>query len=229
MYVPYQVLNPITQQTMTVYDLSLSAPASGLPYYTNPSAADRSYKGLQFILEKGLSNRYQFMASYTLSKAEGLVPLGTWGSGGMTAGSNWNNPNRFINTRGLLDMDKTHEIKFAGVYYAPYGFILGVSYIGQSGTPYARTFNVRLPRGISAFNSETPGSQRTPFQHMIDIRLEKRFQAGRLQPNVFFEAFNLLNSNTATGTGALYNSPTYGRTTAILPPRIFRLGVGLGF
>lgn len=228
-YNPFQVLNPITQQTMTVYDLDLAAPALGEPYYTNPSEADRSYKGLQFILEKGLSDHYQFLASYTLSEAEGLVALGTWGSGGMTAGSNWNNPNRFINTRGKLDMDKTHEVKFSGVYYAPYGFILGASYIGQSGTPYARTFNVRLPRGISSFNAEIPGSQRTPFQHMIDLRLEKRFQAGNLQPSVFFEAFNLLNANTAIGTGALWNSPTYGKTTAILPPRIFRLGVSLQF
>jgi hypothetical protein len=64
---------------------------------------------------------------------------------------------------------------------------------------------------------------------MIDLRLEKNFQVGRMRPSVFFEAFNLLNGNTAIGIGGLYNSPTYNKTTAILPPRIFRLGVALNF
>ncbi len=227
-YDPYEVLNPITGSPLTVYNRKPGAPMSQM-HYTNPSEANRNYKGLQFILEKGLSNHYQFLLSYTYSKAEGMVALGTWGSGGMTSSGTWNNPNMYVNTRGRLDLDKPHELKFSGVYYAPYGFILGINYIGQSGTPYARTFNVRLNQGTSSFNAELPGTQRTPFQHMIDVRLEKRFQTGRFHPNVFLEVFNLLNANTAIGTGGLYNSPTYGKITAILPPRIFRVGVGLSF
>ncbi len=64
---------------------------------------------------------------------------------------------------------------------------------------------------------------------MLDVRVEKNFAVGRVRPSIFFEAFNLLNSNTAIGTGALFGSPTYGQTTAILPPRIFRVGLGLNF
>ena len=227
-YEPKQVPNPITNSELTVYNLKRGAPSSS-PYYTNPSAADRSYTGIQFILERSLADHYQFLASYTYSKAKGMVALGTWGSGGMSASGTWNNPNMYVNTRGLLDLDKTHEIKFSGVYYAPLGIILGVNYIGQSGMPYARMFSVSLNQGRTSFNAEAPGAKRTPLQHMIDLRLEKNFQVGRMRPSVFFEAFNLLNGNTAIGIGGLYNSPTYNKTTAILPPRIFRLGVALNF
>ncbi len=228
-YEALQVMNPFTNSPMTVYDLKPGAPVTSDTYYTNPSAADRAYRGIQFVLEKGLSNHYQFLASYTYSRAKGMVALGTWGSGGMSANGTWNNPNMFVNTRGLLDLDKTHEIKFSGVYYAPFGIILGVNYIGQSGMPYARTFTVNLSTGPTTFNAEAPGAKRTPFQSMIDVRLEKNLQVGRVRPSVFFEAFNLLNSNTAIGIGALYKSPTFDKTTAILPPRIFRLGVALNF
>ena len=86
-----------------------------------------------------------------------------------------------------------------------------------------------LNQGPSIFNAEAPGAKRTPFQHMVDVCLEKNFQLGRVRPSVFFEAFNLLNGNAAIGIGGLYNSPTYGKITAILPPRIFRLGLSLNF
>ena len=228
-YDPVEVTNPITNEPMTVYNLRDGAPTASLPFYTNPPQADRKYKGLQFILEQGLYNHFQFILSYTLSKANGTVPLGTWGSGGMTASGTWNNPNMFVNTSGLLDLDKTHDVKFSGVWLAPYGFVLGVNYIGQSGAPYARFFNVELNQGIMSFNAETPGAKRTPFQHMIDVRLEKSFLVGRIKPSVFFEAFNLLNSNTAIGIGAQVDSPTFNQITAILPPRIFRVGVALTF
>jgi len=228
-YVPVEVSNPITNSPLTVYDLKPGYPSSQSPYYTNPDQADRTYKGVQFIIEKSMADNYMFLFSYTLSKAEGMVALGTWGSGGMTAGGGWNDPNMYINTRGLLDLDKTHQVKFSGVYYAPFGIIVGLNYIGQSGAPYARFFQVTLSTGPTSYNGEKPGGKRTPFQHMVDFRIEKNILVRGVRPCIFFEAFNLFNSNTAIGLGAQFGSPTYDQITAILPPRIFRLGVGLNF
>jgi hypothetical protein len=227
-FVPVNVLNPITNSPLTVYDYKPGYPPSS-QYYTNPDRAYRKYKGLQFILEKSMSDNFMFLFSYTLSKANGLVNLGTWASGGMTAGGGWNNPNVYINTDGLLDLDKTHQFKFSGVYYAPFGIIVGLNYIGQSGSPYARNFRVNLSTGPTGFNGEIPGSKRTPFQHMVDVRIEKNILVGSVRPSIFFEAFNLFNANTAIGIGSQYASPTFDQITAILPPRIFRLGVGLNF
>lgn len=225
---PVAVDNPVTGGTLTVYNLKSDAPAN-FTYYTNPAEADRTYKALQFILEKSLSHNFQFMLSYTMSRAEGMVPLGVWGSSGMQASGTWNDPNMFVNSRGVLDLDKPHSFKFNGVWTAPLGFIVGVNYVGQSGFPYARGFDVSLNQGTTTFPAEKPGAQRTPFQHLIDLRIEKNFTVGRFQPRLFAEAFNLLNSNTALGIGSVYGTSSYDQITAIISPRIFRLGIGLSF
>jgi len=226
-FVPINVANPISGGTLTVYNQVEFEDA--FTYYTNPEEADRKYRAVQFILEKSFSDNYQFMLSYTYSKAEGMVNLGVWNGGGMSAGGTWNNPNMYINSRGVLDLDKPHSIKLSGIYQGPWGLIFGLNYIGQSGFPYQRWFNVDLSQGVTGFSAEEPGAQRTPFQHLIDIRLEKMFTIGKVQPRVFFEVFNLFNSNTAIGIGAQYDSPTYDQITAILSPRIMRVGVGFQF
>jgi len=164
-----------------------------------------------------------------MSRAEGMVPLGVWGSSGIMASGTWNDPNMYVNSRGLLDLDKPHSIKFNGVWNAPLGFILGVNYVGQSGFPYARGFDVSLNQGTLTFNAEEPGAQRTPFQHLIDLRLEKNFTMGRFQTRLFAEVFNLTNSNTALGIGSIYGTSSYDEITSILSPRILRVGLGLSF
>jgi hypothetical protein len=226
-FVPLEVDNPIGGGTLTVYNQVEFEDT--FTYYTNPEEADRKYRAIQFVLEKSFSDNYQFMLSYTYSKAEGMVNLGVWGGGGMSAGGGWNNPNMYINSRGLLDLDKPHSIKLSGIYQAPWGIIFGLNYIGQSGFPYQRWFNVQLNQGMTGFAGEEPGAQRTPFQHLVDIRLEKMFEIGKVRPRVFFEVFNLFNTNTAIEIGSQYDSPTFEEITSILPPRILRIGFGLQF
>jgi len=224
---PVNVVDPITGSGLTIYNQMEFQDT--YTYYTNPDEADRKYRALQFVLEKSFSNNYQFLLSYTWSKAEGMVQLGIWGGGGMSAGGEWNNPNMYVNSRGVLDLDKTHSIKLSGVYLAPYGITIGVNYVGQSGFPYQRYAGFELNQGLNYFSGELPGAQRTAFQHLIDLRIEKSFVAGKIQPRIFFEVFNLLNANTAISIGAQNDSPTYNQITAILPPRILRVGVGLQF
>ena len=80
-FVPVDVENPITGGTLTVYNqVELE---DTFTYYTNPEEADRKYRAIQFVLEKSFADNYQFMLSYTYSKAEGMVNLGVWGGGGM--------------------------------------------------------------------------------------------------------------------------------------------------
>ena len=228
---PFMITNPLSGESLTVYNLRAGSPASRL-YYTNPEGADRDYRALETVLEQRMSHNLQFIFSHVWSRSEGLAAQGQWsGYGGETVGGTWNNPNFFINAgEGLpLDMDRTHQLKLSSVYTAPLDVVVGVNYIGQSGYPYTRSFTTTLNQGSSGFNAEPQGSQRLPFQHLLDVRVEKRFQLKGYQPRVFFEAFNLLNSNDATGIGSLIGSPTYERITAIMPPRTLRVGLGLQF
>ena len=68
----------------------------------------------------------------------------------------------------------------------------------------------------------------------LDVRAEKRFKlTGRVNLNVLFDVFNLLNANTelnirgTTGLITISESgaviPAFGTPTTILPPRIARI------
>lgn len=227
-YDPVVVNDPITNLPLTVYSLKTGAPPSK-PYYTHPADANRKYRAVEVILERRLANHLQLFLSYIWSRAEGTVPQGVWNYGGNRIYGVWNDPNFLINKSGLLDLDRTHQIKFSGAYFLPYDFVIGLNYVGQSGYPYAQKFNYKLGQGTLSFNGEKPGSQRLPFQHIVDIRVEKNFIFRNIRPKIFLEAFNLLNGNTALSIGNLYGSPTFTKTTAILPPRIFKLGIGFAF
>ena len=98
-------------------------------------------------------------------------------------------------------------IKLEGIWMAPWGIAVGFNYFGQSGYAYARSFLVEDEYGMSEYQGEPLGSQRTPFLQRIDVRCEKSFTFNKIRPKVFIEVFNLMNANTATAVGATYGNP----------------------
>ena len=228
-YEPVNVHNPITSSDLTVYNLKTGAPTEALLFQTNPEEADRTYKAITIRLDRRFVNNFQFSLSYTLSKAEGMVPMTANNYKGMAALGEWNNPNRYINRRGVLDMDRTHMIKLSMVYIAPFEISIGVNYVGQSGFPYARMFRTALNQGYITLNGEKPGSNRLPWQNLIDLRVEKAFSFGNKRPKIFFEVFNLLNSNTSTAIGSTYGTTSYEQILSIMGSRIIKVGIGFDF
>jgi hypothetical protein len=224
-YDPVEVTNPVTNSPITVYNVREGAPEPER-YYSNEPRAKRDYKAVILEIQKRLSHNFQFRFSYTWSQTKGTV---TQAGMGLMARGNWNNPNALINNSGFLDIDRTHLIKFQGIYYAPLGIILGVSYFGSSGLPYTRYFNVSLNQGAVSINGEPMGSQRNPFVHYVDIKLEKRFFISNVKLDLFFDVYNLLNSNTTTETYARYGSPLYEKTINIQPGRLGQLGFRVSF
>jgi len=227
-YDPITVMNPISNQHITVYDLRIGAPAP-INYYTNTEVAKRDYKAFMLGINKKLSYNFQLRASYTWSQSKGTVAQTYWGSSGMSAGGGWNNPNALINNSGFLDVDRTHIIKFQGIYFAPYGFVLGLNYFGASGTPYTKVFNAYLNQGGVGINGEPMGSNRTPFTHTVDLKLQKEFLISNLRVSFFFDVFNLVNSNAKTSIYSLYGSPLYLKPTAIQTALLAQIGARIIF
>ena len=87
-------------------------------------------------LEKRFSNRMQFIVGYTYSRVEDLISLTS-----SIASSNY----RFTTLDGTIanrnlrpsDFDIPHKISVTGVFQAPAGFELSMTYIGQSGSHYS--------------------------------------------------------------------------------------------
>jgi len=224
-YEAVETTNPLTGEALTIYNLKDGAP-DPYYYYSNNPLAKKDYHGLIFELEKKLSHRYQFRLSYTWSRAKGSETQGTSSSGGglLSIADDWANPNYLINRYGILDKDRTHDIKFQGIYFGPWDLVFSLSYWGMSGiayTPYAYAY---LNQGAESILLEALGSERLPFMHKIDIRAEKEIAIGDTKLSFFATVYNILNSNTVTSLYAYYGSSSYGSTLAVQTARTTELG-----
>ncbi|MGH9766290.1 MAG: TonB-dependent receptor [Blastocatellia bacterium] len=191
------------------------------------SSVKTKYDGLLLSLEKRFANRYQFRASYTLSKAfnyanDDQIPF----SNGPV------NPNNLQLEYGPTPNDRRHYFTFSGAVELPYGFQLAPIVTLASGVP----MDILLPDASSRVpvlqrnaggrlfktGAELNGflqklnaaggvnGQPAPLVHddarfndkfsSFDLRLSKVFRLGekaRLEPIV--EVFNLFNVTNILG------------------------------
>lgn len=88
--------------------------------------AKRTYSALVFTVEKPHSGRFDFLASYVLSRSYGNYTglYDFWANGGGPNQSRqFDLPEMFAN--GLLPNDRTHVIKFSGSYRLDFGLTIG--------------------------------------------------------------------------------------------------------
>ncbi|MGH9838770.1 MAG: TonB-dependent receptor [Blastocatellia bacterium] len=191
------------------------------------SSVKTKYDGLLLSLEKRFANRYQFRASYTLSKAfnyanDDQIPF----SNGPV------NPNNVQLEYGPTPNDRRHYLTFSGAVELPYGFQFAPIVSLASGVPMdillpdassripalQRNAGGRLFKTGAELNSFLTqlnaaggvNGQRLPLVRdnarfndrfsSFDLRLSKVFKFGekaRLEPIV--EVFNLLNVTNILG------------------------------
>jgi hypothetical protein len=232
---------------ITVYGLKAGAPSSQL-WITNPERAKRTYHGVQFLLTKRMSNRWQLIGSLTLSKYEGNIGAGydaTW-----HMDTTFNTPNSFVNSYGRIDFDRPVLIKLQGTAILPLDFTISAYYSHASGAPWARTVAVQLPYDpsldISSFgqyvtvNAETPGSRRFRSRNNLDVRAEKNFRIGSFGQlgifldviNVFGERFFEIDQDPGgyiLNDGFFQQWPSYGRFISAIGQRTFKVSARFTF
>jgi hypothetical protein len=191
------------------------------------------YRGLTLSAAKRLSSRYQFLASYTLSKAEdhatdfqsALMPQNN-GLGrnrqdptGPPVGFN---PDE---ERGPSAQDQRHRFVVSGVYVAPADLLLSSIIIIASGRPYnvlaGADLNGDGNGGATApdrarANPTDPSSSvgrnsaTLPRQATVDLRVSRRFPlGGRARLDGIFEVFNLFNRTNYTEINNIFGTGAY--------------------
>jgi Carboxypeptidase regulatory-like domain len=175
------------------------------------------YKGLTIALNKRLSHRYQFLTSYTLSKAEdtstdfqsNFVPQNS-GFGRDPADRNGLplgfDPN---SERGPATHDQRHRLVVSGIYDLPWRMQISGILTAGSGRPYSPLAGLDLngdgnggafppdrARRTPADESSSVGrnSETTASQVTLDLRATKRFMLARaVTLDAIVEAFNVFN------------------------------------
>jgi hypothetical protein len=206
----------------------------------------RDYTALIISIERRLAERFNFLASYVLSRDYGNYE-GLYNAFGHSANPNHNfsfndlNTSR-ENTTGLLPNDRTHVFKFSGYYSFPFGLVAGISFIAQSGTPLSEYAEAERPYNRIKFLSQRGSVGRTPAiwdlnaRLMYDLDFLSSFQtrlildifhiASQRQP-VDFDQRKYLNYD-AEGNPINPNS-TFGQAYSYQPLMALRLGLEVSF
>jgi hypothetical protein len=146
-----------------------------------------------------------------------------------------NNPNQAIYSNASVSL---YTFKVFGTYNAPWGFVITPIYRLQQGAPLQREITLSgLNIGQITVPTGALGQYRQDNVSILDTRVEKEIKFGeRFKVGIFFDAFNMLNSNaaqsqdnitgrrTATVDNQTVNYQRFLSPTNIISPRIFRIG-----
>jgi hypothetical protein len=199
---------------------------------TNDPTQLQTYKGVEITVTKRLSNRWQMLAGYTLSKNElSGVSLDT-------------SPNFLINANGNItstaNADRPNQFKLTGMYILPWrDVIISGNFSAQQGPPITRQISKAV--GFSTnqvINLEPLGNTRLDTLTKVDLRLGKQFKFNTRSFEASVDFDNLLNADTIWSVrnrteATSFTDPTTGQKAtlqqffspvAILAPRtvVFR-------
>ena len=216
--------DPGTSITFYDYPVELRGAQFETVTLTNDANATHTYKTIELSASRRLSENWQFSASYSATKKH--IPLGT----GQPALAY--NPNAEI---FIADNTWEWNSKASGAYLFPHAITSSINFEHRSGDAAARqvlfTGGITVPSIV--LNVEPIGSQRTPAINLLDLRADKRFNLGRGNSlELRLDIFNALNIDTPR-TLNFRSGPNFLRpvsegnnnATAIVPPRLFMLGV----
>jgi hypothetical protein len=268
-------VNPAYAQTDPRYGHQYSTgDAAGLDYWlpsaSYPTISSRyavydtnsdfyTYKGLDLIFNKRLSNKWMMNASLTLQdqrtywNGEYFNPTNQWAFDGKPYGD-WGGAasgktNVLMYTRWM--------VKVSGLYQLPLGFNISGTFNAREGWAVPNYFtlydyegpNPTAGRSVTVYTQNYLKEQLPAFYN-VTLRLEKKIDVGQGRMYLMADCFNVLNSNMANrsyskswGTAQFRNAgatPTWqqyssswdlraGLLVEVLNPRIWRFGVRFEF
>jgi len=258
-WIPFDTIVPgvddFSATPVTVYYLSNNAP--DLFYrIKNVPELEQYYQAVEFAFTKRMSHKWQLSGSVVFSKTTGNTSLNYDGYSGFSLARR--DPNTFVNLPedSRLDYDTPLSAKLTGTFELPLGFFLSFYYRYLSGPIWTRSVTIVPPstwaQSNDAFSTpvtvllEKPGERRAEPYSTLDLRIEKRFRAGRSRflsfyadiMNVFGYKSDFLHQNDGgfwypddenTDQGTRIHSPSYRSITSLLGTRTFRLCLRFDF
>jgi hypothetical protein len=229
-YTPFTVTvpnAPTGASTVTVYNLAPELASAQNNIRDNEPYLDTDYKGIELTANKRFSNRWQMVAGLSIGRNEG----------GLTQGTDLNDPNVTIFDRGVIGLDSTVGFRLSGSYLLPGDVTLAGSLVSNTGYPFVSTYQVTrasvAPAVVMTRASQTVpltrrGDERLPNVTLLDLRFSRAFRFGTRSITPQVDIFNIMNAATVMAQNAALGN-TYLAASEILAPRIIRVGFSLDF
>lgn len=213
--------------SITIYRLKPEFAAVRDRIITNVDFLESNYDGVQFELQKRLSNRWQLLTGLAVQTHRGFDHDGTF------TNADFSNPNVSINRDdAVVFQGLPWTFTLAGSYLLPADVTIAAKYQARAGDPLNRTITfsgLTTSQVSETVNVQQRGDDRTDtVNKFVDLRLSKRFQAGPGNLEAAVDLFNVLNANHVLGQIEALGG-TWARPNRILAPRIIRLGLTARF
>jgi outer membrane receptor protein involved in Fe transport len=162
--------------------------------------------------------------SYTLSKATSNSSASIFGGGAPT------NPLDLSEDQGPDNADRRHNLVVSGNYTFPWDIDLAEIFVYRSGPPWSVTTRDQLDSDPFADRPEPRNSRRGDSFSTFDLRATKGIRLrGRVRAAIFWEVYNLFNTdNFYSYTGRL-GSPLFGKPSAAYEKRRQQGGIRIDF
>jgi hypothetical protein len=209
---------------------------SGVGTITMTSLQYDVYHGVDLTATKRFSNRWQMQVAATLQRTKPYYPTGSY-----------DNPTD-IEWQNGFNSDREWIFKANGAYTFPFDITLAANFIANQGDARVTSINgpgsvyggissatgrpTTISYGNGSLEVEPRGSTRLDNEKLLDMSVQKTFafQNGRRRVKLMFDAFNVFNANTITDWVSDNRSNSgFTRVEDIVPPRVFRVGMQIGF
>lgn len=205
---------------------------------SNEGGFEQTYKGVTLSVNKRYSNNWLLSSSLTWSRSFGRNASSRTSWSGQNAVIGWGaynegkDPNDWINTKGLMQADRTWVFKLQFAYNFPWDILASVNYLAMTGIPFGRNVRVHPDQWTRIIVAE-PRSNKfriDPYSN-LDIRVAKAFNLHKsFRFSVMIDVFNLLNKDTILDhTSYDLWSPVYLDPYSIPTPRRAQIGLKLEF
>ncbi|WP_445362546.1 TonB-dependent receptor domain-containing protein [Microbulbifer sp. ANSA003] len=213
--------------------------------------AKRTYKELEFSVDKAFDGVWGLTASYVWSESKGNTEGYVKSDNGQDdAGitQDFDFPEIMDGANGFLPNDRTHKFKIYGSYQIMENLLLGANFLLQSGRPinsfgkghpdgtpyYGDTYYLTDPDG-NLVRTERGSRGRTSWVNQIDLSLIYNTEIGLADVELRADVFNLLNADAETEVDEFaeispgLSDPDWGLNQYYQTPRYFRLGASVRF
>ncbi|MGB2714008.1 MAG: TonB-dependent receptor [Vicinamibacterales bacterium] len=232
---PFDYTDPVSRQTATYWQVCETCPRETGTTITRNDPEFTTFHGVELSVQKRFSQRWRAATSLTLGNATTFLPVGSY-----------SDPTNIDKTHGRPGGNSNirYVFKMLGQVQLPWTIHVAGNLNVQDG--FIRTLTIRGPTGrFGGFNPNGTrstlaqptlevfprGTNRLPGFTELDLGFSRpfTFRNGKTRVTFTADVFNALNINTIRGLQNNLSLTSFDRVTAIVPPRVVRLGARINF
>jgi hypothetical protein len=229
-YSPLTVVNGLTNQPITIYNLAAAKVGINPNTVISNAATDphNAYNAVEINASKRMSKNWQLLTGFTIQKNNSDTVYDP------------TNPNADLYIVGnRATTDSTFVGKVAGTYRAPLGITVSGNFQHYTGYPVQATEvfsngvnasgqTVKLNQGTVTVPLENVGGDRLPSVNLLNLRFAhvKSWETFKVSPSMDLD--NIFNVNTVTGITSTIG-PNFKKPLTTISQRFVRFGLRIEF